>query len=181
MSTHNWDEDLTDPASEQELVQRISKRCAYFAQSFEAYSAKLSTVGFTTAELNKALLGNCVESYFADIQRLKLFHGMERADRYKIAGYTFKWFSKIRPIQVGGLVPKDQTAQRWMLLINADFAVFQAINIAKIDRTKMGNDLARLLVYTAHYRDIEGGTMAILFASLARQYPRTPRLAVVAA
>ena len=38
MSDHNWDEDLTDHKSDQELRQRIGRRSAYLLQSFEAYN-----------------------------------------------------------------------------------------------------------------------------------------------
>jgi hypothetical protein len=181
MSDHNWDEDLTDHKSDQKLRQRIGRRFAYLLQSFEAYSNKLAQIRLSTAEMNKAVLGTCVERYFDDITWVKKTHGLERADRYKIAGYTLKWLSKLRPIQVGGKVPADQNAQRWMLLVNADFALIQAIAISRIDRRKMDNRFARDLTYAAQYRDVDGAAAALQFLALARLYPREQKNTAAAA
>lgn len=173
----NESDDLTVPTDETDDLKRAARRCAYFVAAFNAYNAKLQNVGLHSAVMNKVLLGNCIESYFLDIRRLKTFHGMERADRFKIAGYSLKWLSKIKPIQVGPLEAVPPAAKRRGLLINADFALICAMSIAKVDYAKVDQRIRSGLLYAAHYRDIEGGNMALQMLTLAQAYPRTPGVA----
>ncbi|HYD29523.1 MAG TPA: hypothetical protein VEB64_01485 [Azospirillaceae bacterium] len=97
---------------------------------------------------------------------------MERADRFKIAGYTMKWWSKIKPIQISPIANLSSNLIKRSLLVNADFALIIALSIAKIDRTSVGNRLSRALLYCAHYRDLDGGIMAMEMETLARACPK---------
>jgi len=45
MSDHNWDEDLTDHKSDQELRQRIGRRSAYLRKGSEIPSARALIAG----------------------------------------------------------------------------------------------------------------------------------------
>lgn len=164
--------DLAEAPSEADERQRIVRRCAYLYQAFEAYNKKLSVTGLQGAEMNKALLLHAVESYFLDIRRLKTFHGMERADRYKIAGYFLKWISKIKPIQIGPIGGLSPDLQKRGILVNADFALIHALTIANIDQAKIHSRLIVSLLYSAHYRDLDGGVIAVALESLAKAFPR---------
>jgi len=165
-------DDLAGPLSEAEERARIARRCAYLYQAFEAYNSKLVATGLSSATMNKVLLLNAVESYFLDIQRLKAFHGMERADRFKIAGYFLKWLCKIRPIQVGPLGNLPPNLQKRGIVVNADFALIHALIVAKINQPNVEPRLVMSLLYSAHYRELDGGVMAVTMESLARAYPR---------
>lgn len=172
MPPDDFYDDLTEAATEAEEDRRIAKRCALFDRAFNAYNGKLSAQGLEGVWLNRTLLINFVESYFLDIQRLKIFHGMERADRFKIAGFTLKWWCKIKPIQVGPLGALPAELQKRGLLVNADFALIKALSIAWVDHTRMEKRLTDALLYTAHYRDFDGGVMALEMETLAKAYPK---------
>ncbi|PWC62542.1 hypothetical protein TSH7_04320 [Azospirillum sp. TSH7] len=92
---------------------------------------------------------------------------MERIDRYKIASYTLKWLCKIRPIQVGPLGSLSRDVQKRGLVVNADFALTQAFSIANINSKIIGTRLRNSILYSAHYRDIDGGVMAVTLEALA--------------
>lgn len=169
--------DFAEAESESAEQKRIARRCAYLYESFEAYNRKLSATGLHGAEMNKALLLHAVESYFLDIRRLKTFHGMERADRYKIAGYFLKWISKIKPIQIGRLGSLSPDLQKRGILVNADFALIHALTVANIDQARVNSRLLISLLYSAHYRALDGGVMAVALESLAKAYPRLPLVA----
>lgn len=159
MTSDNAD-DLSVPLTPGQENTRNATRCAFFLQLFEVYQSKLVQSGVLDAEMNRTLLGNAVESYFLDIQRLKSFHGLQRANRYKRAGFTIKWLCRIRPIQVRGIDGLDRRAQRRALLVNADFALIAALNLCRIDHERIDKSLVEGLLYTAHYRDAEGNVMA---------------------
>lgn len=168
-------DDFSIPLSDAEEVERSARRCTFFSSAFSAYNAKLQNIGIHSACMNKSLLGNCIESYFLDIRRLKAFHGMELADRFKIASYSLKWLTKIKPIQIGPLETLPENLQKRGLLINADFAIICSLSIAGIDLSKVEPRLRNGLLYAAHYRDIEPGNMALHLLTLACAYPRISR------
>lgn len=166
MPQRSSDSDFGLPANEEEFRRRIICRCVFFEKAFDLYQTKLVALGFEAASMNRVLLLNCLESYFLDIMRLKIFHKMERADRFKRAGFMLKWFCKIRPIQVGPLVGLTPGLRKRGMLVNADFALIQALSIAGVKR--VDERLIAALLYTAHYRDFEGSVMALEMATLAR-------------
>jgi hypothetical protein len=155
-------------------LKRSAKRCSYFLSTFEEYNSRLVKIGLKGATMNRILLGNAVESYFLDIHRVKVFHGMEKADRHKVAAYSVKWLSKIKPIQVPDFaVHADETdLQKRLILINADFALMNALIFAKVDRRKIDDEsIYTDWLYTAHYRYIDGGVLAQMFEAAARAWP----------
>ena len=50
--------------------------------------------------LNNTILGDAITDYFADIDRLKEFQGIEYANKNKITAYTVYWLLKRKPIQI---------------------------------------------------------------------------------
>ncbi|MFS2010291.1 hypothetical protein ACCD06_10510 [Azospirillum sp. CT11-132] len=160
-------DDFVDLQDEVAESKRTVRRCAYLAQAFGFYNQKLQSSGLVDAEMNTALLLSAMESYFIDVRRIKDFHGMERIDRYKIASYTLKWLCKIRPIQVGPLGSLSRDVQKRGLVVNADFALTQAFSIANINSKIIGTRLRNSILYSAHYRDIDGGVMAVTLEALA--------------
>lgn len=163
----DYTEDFIESADEVAENARIAKRATFFCQAFDSYNEKLITSGLDSAVMNKALLLNAVESYFIDVRRIKKFHGMERIDRFKIASYTLKWLCNIRPIQVGVLGNLKPNLQKHGLLINADFALTQAFAVAGVRSVMIGKRLRSSLLYSAHYRDFDGGVMAVTMQTLA--------------
>lgn len=59
------------------------------------------------AEINGRRLGYAVCDYFADIIRMKEFHGIDHANLNKIYAYSSYWFLRRQPIQLITKVEKD--------------------------------------------------------------------------
>lgn len=78
-------------------------------------------------EINTDLLGQVVLNYFEDIERLKSFEGINRANEDKIYGYETFWLLRDKPIQV---IDKDMPYE--YLYINEK--VFASILISKMLR-----------------------------------------------
>ncbi len=155
---------------------RALKRCQYFDATFTAYAKQIKKRGLEKIQLNRLQLAHAVESYFLDIQRVKDFHGMERADHFKVAGYTLKWLSKIRPIQILDEPPPNapNDLQRRVLLINADFALINALVFAGVDRKQIPDEGIYLdWLYTAEFRYIDGGVIGQMLEAAARSWPAT--------
>lgn len=175
MNGDDWLSDYCKPQSADEFDRRIAIRAAYFAELFYAYAERLVKAGLSSVTISKPLLLNCVESYFVDIQRVKDWHGMERADRFKIAAYTFKWLTKVKPIQIGDVSSAAPLVKKRAMLVNSDFASINALFIAGVNKVSMDEEFTRRLLYTGYYRSVEEGTLAMLLESWARLYPRMPK------
>ena len=68
------------------------------------------------AYINKRLLINMLVNYFADIERLKEFHIIERVNTTKIFAYGVFWLLRLSPIQLRDEIPDSK------LFINETFA-----------------------------------------------------------
>ena len=107
--------------------------------------------------LNDDLLSIVVGSYFDDIYRFKDYSNSNLADNHKQAGYTIKWISKIKPIQIKQSTPTDKN----ILLVNSSFALFAGFtfldnNVANI----ISSSYLDHLIYSTLYRDISGRQLA---------------------
>ena len=108
-------------------------------------------------ELNTDLLQLVTGSYFDDIYRFKDYSNSNLADNHKQAGYTIKWISKIKPIQIKQSTPTDKN----ILLVNSSFALFAGFtfldnNVANI----ISSSYLDHLIYSTLYRDISGRQLA---------------------
>lgn len=79
------------------------------------------------AKINSRRLGYAVCDYFADMIRMKEFHGIDHANLNKVYAYSSYWFLRRQPIQLAADVEKDTD-----LYINELFIVNNLI--AKVKR-----------------------------------------------
>lgn len=72
-----------------------------YASLLKQIEVILDSMGLTNEDvmINTELLDFVVLDYFADIHRLKRFHGIELANVQKIYAYTFFWFLRKKPLQ----------------------------------------------------------------------------------
>lgn len=119
---------------------------------------------FQNSYLNHPILLNCVESYFKDIDRLKQFHKMKRADGRKKAGFTLKWIVRSRPIQMYEGARIDVP----LLLANEFFAIRAAIPQLDVDEWELSEEFGNLLLYTLRYRPLDEGVLHPLMYLLER-------------
>lgn len=181
-----------DIASLDNAVERQAKILERFKQldaNFAVYNARMRAKGVDIFHMSRPLLMQAVQSYFHDIRRLKDFHGIAIADHFKIAGFTVKWLSRLRPIQVAQFDPADDDLGERALMVNAQFAVMEALVVADIDHLKLADiiaarmdgsakvetaDLIGNLMYNCVYRDIDGNVLAQNFLALHLLAPRQP-------
>jgi hypothetical protein len=107
--------------------------------------------------LNDDLLNIVVGSYFDDIYRFKDYSNSSLADNHKQAGYTIKWISKIKPIQINQHAPTDKN----ILLVNSSFALFAGFTFLDKNVTNIiSASYLDHLIYSTLYRNISGRQLA---------------------
>ena len=114
---------------------------------------------FRATYMNSHLLSVATRSYFLDINRTKIFHKIKLADRHKQCGYTMKWISKIRPIQ---LFNQDIYGY-WSHLANEAFAFYCGTAYLELpDDFSLDDNSWQALLYTLHYRELSGDHLSLL-------------------
>lgn len=170
--------------------RKCVERFETLSNNFKEFKKKLtSRIGgrANVFVINDHLLMHAIESYFKDIKRLKDFHPIARADRFKIAGYTIKWLSKIRPIQVRPFDLTDEELALHATMINARFAVMVGLSVAGVDHQVIiansekpltgtiddqSHSIVETMIYSAVYRDLDGTAWAQLLVALHTAYPK---------
>jgi len=114
--------------------------------------------------INNELMEQVVIDYFADIKRLKDFHGMDKVDPTKIAAYMAHWVLKRKPLQIKVSVSEETYAKMPFLLdINEWFASYILISMLLDMRNRLVTDLEILrrwnsfnltLIYFLIYRSV---------------------------
>jgi hypothetical protein len=111
--------------------------------------------------VNKKLIDEIVLDYFADIKRLKDFHGIKKADLSKIAAYTTYWVLKRRPLHIKESVSEEiYTKNPFLIHMNEWFASYLLKSIVFdmgnrfINEEDLGkwNNFDNLLTYFLTYR-----------------------------
>jgi len=108
--------------------------------------------------LSHHVLTSCIESYYIDIERLKgLHHNSKWADSHKRAGFTMKWISHLRPVQITSYTGSISTADRKIILTANDFYVFwSGMSFLNVNSTQLTDDMIKNCVYSLRYRPISG-------------------------
>ena len=146
--------------SEDTRKEQVLNRCSTLVALYQEFINKYNDPHRGSVYLNKDLLYIVVESYFDDIYRYKEYSGSERADQHKQAGYTIKWISRIRPIQLN----QDTLIDKQTLFINSSFAIYCGFSFLdlKIADTITPHFFKHLL-YITQYRQLSGKQLATMF------------------
>jgi hypothetical protein len=91
----------------------IEERFNIFLSMVNSFISSIPTGKFV---VNDYILMHSLLCYYSDVQRLKDFHRMEKANLYKIVAYESYWFLQRKPIQV---IANDED----LLYINEKFVV----------------------------------------------------------
>lgn len=109
-------------------------------------------------------------SYEIDIERWKPFHDILIPDNHKRAAFIFKWLSKMQPIQLLSCIGTD--AAPYELGANGYFAMLGALGELHVDMKEFSvSPEAKVIYYTAMYREIIPESWAIIFCLLEKAYP----------
>jgi len=90
---------LIDEFSEEKLESRfqfIQYECLDILKRFNSETLDTSIY----FDVSGSIVQDIVINYFADIDRLKKFHGINKVNSIKIASYSSYWVSKLKPIQL---------------------------------------------------------------------------------
>jgi hypothetical protein len=120
----------------------------------------------TGIALNQATLLRATVSFWEDILRVKAYHPIEQADRYKKAAYIFKWIAKMRPVKPVVDHPNDIRPQD--MNANAIFAVLCACGYLGLDTAVIPEEEFKRLRYSATYREINADEWATIFFQLKK-------------
>ncbi len=109
---------------------------------------------FQNLYLCHEVVGNIVVSYFDDIDRLKRYHAtIKLADQHKIAAFTAKWITCLKPIQIiEGQLTHTKDVK---LLANEYFAFYAITSILQISNVKnIPESLRYNMLYMFRYRHL---------------------------
>ncbi len=81
-----------------DLNQRILSRFSKLLTEIQQYVVLLHAADY--AYVNTQLLVKAIIDYFEDIEKLKLFEGMDRANEAKIYAYEAFWLLRRKPVQI---------------------------------------------------------------------------------
>jgi hypothetical protein len=111
-------------------------------------------------QLNESILFQVVVSYFQDIDRFKEYTGAKFANSHKQAAYTFKWISKLRPVQIQGKPNQDIKE----LMFNSIFAIYASLSfLSPLVLANISDEYFGQLLYFSTYRNISGRHLSSTF------------------
>jgi hypothetical protein len=101
---------LIESFGEEKLRDRYELLLAKSETLINSFCDSLDTELKKCFYINELIVQDIIINYFADIDRLKKFHGIDKVNSIKIAAYTAYWFSKLRPIQIikSGIVDLEE-------------------------------------------------------------------------
>ena len=146
---------LIDEFTEEKRFQYLKFECNDILKRFNSSSLNLHD----SFRVNDSIIQDIVINYFADIDRLKKFHGIDKVNSIKIASYSGYWLAKLKPVQVYN-TPTKQTIIDYRKLfsqINEKIALALIMGISfdqSIQKscTKELVEFLKFLVYTLVYR-----------------------------
>lgn len=140
----------------------------------------LREAGFPeSVECNERILYHVLLDYYADIERLKDFHGIDYTKSDKINAYLIYWIVKRKPIQFAEYSDKEKD-----IFVNERFACYLLVNecllLPKNANTKLSKDNLKkfdnyieYLLYYFKYRTVSAQVIELLIESfkIGRCFP----------
>ncbi len=141
---------------------RVIKRSLFLERTFNALRDELGA-HFQHLRMNRAVLSIVVKSYFDDVTRHKDYHGSERVDEVKQAGFTIKWIAKLRPVQFE--CDESETTTK-LLYVNEIFAIRAGLAFMERSPDEVPEPIYADLLYTLHYRHVDERMLFLWLATL---------------
>lgn len=82
-------------------------------------------------ECNERIMLNVLLDYWTDVERLQVFHNIERVRTEKIVAYTISWLIRRKPLQFVKFPPEERD-----IFVNERFAAYLMINECLSDDNK---------------------------------------------
>ena len=150
---------MVTPVAETENEERVLARMHSLVQLYGKLPKE-----YQASYLNKNLLRIAVESYFADSDRTKLFHGIPRSNPYKKAAFTIKWIAKIKPIQLY----EDSPVTKHLSIVNSVYAIYTGLSHLEIKDSSISAEFMGEFLYTIQYRPLDEGVLGTMMYLLQR-------------
>ena len=155
-------EEIIGTLPEKNVLERLDTLVNTFDVAFE---------GWKDIHINVKLLRHVVESYFFDLERMKVFHGIDLADQHKRAAFTMIWITKLHPVQLH----TNANMTEALLVINEWFAIHAGLAHLDINVSDISRGYIRNLLYILHYRqpspEILASAMYLLECSCLAKKP----------
>jgi len=155
-----------DEGKQKEFVRlRARIRAKVIEKNFRLFTKDWPLELQEQCTLNRQLVVVLSESYFKDLDRKKEFHGIDKADVHKCAGYMAKWIMRFRPVQL-----QTEQAGAKVLLANEFLALTMAFMFLKIDAKRVPSELFKTMLYALRYRHNDGNAWAMSFYLLQQAF-----------
>jgi hypothetical protein len=115
--------------------------------------------------VSKTILYQVIIDYFADIHRLKSFHGIDKVNQDKITAYTLFWVLRRKPLQL--LDDAEDSAdfinERFVIsflqlsLFNEDYTI-----LVSPEKKNDHENFFRSLLYSTKYRNIDAQMIELI-------------------
>ena len=139
----------------------IKKRYDYMEERALAFIKKSELEN--DVYLNHKILDAVILDYFADLERLKDFEGIEHANKNKITAFMSYWWLKRKPLQIRNNIDKEE-----LVYINEKFIStliskdFMAINSSKTMSNKQCEKCVQHIFYHLKYRAYTAQTLELM-------------------
>ena len=142
---------------------RAEQRCVLLEKIFDEFKAHSAAGPYM--ELDAYALYSAAVSYFEDVDRHKQFHGIERIEDVKQAGFTIKWLAKFRPIRFSCEGRGDEGAS----VFHRTFRHTVRTLVHEIwPEGSAGSALRREVLYTLRNRNLDERLLFIWLETLKR-------------
>ena len=155
-----------------EMVEKIGEKKFYdrlsdLQKTADNFISSANFDGYVVC--NPRILLQVQLDYFADLYRLKDFHGIEHAKTEKILAYELAWLLKRKPLQF-----KEYTDKERDIFVNERFAVYLIINECLLSGEKRFVDATaykafekyqELLFYYFKYRETNPQVIELIIES----------------
>lgn len=151
---------LTNEMKDQILLQ-ICKTWRFFYIDFIKTQIQANLIN--GIQINMNILQEAISHAFVDIERMSQFHlppADRRPDRHKWSGFMAKWIAKMRPIYC--TIPGKAKHNEIIQTLNAHFATYIFRCFLYLKPNAYHDSLAKNLLYSFHYRDERGETLALI-------------------
>ena len=118
------------------------------------------------AFVDEDLLHHAVMDYFADIQRLKDFHGIELANKNKIVAYEAHWILRRKPIQI--VKERSNDADVWYLNEAFLTTLIAQECLSPYESEPLGDSIGMMrdyldhLLYHLKYRNVDAQSLELV-------------------
>ncbi len=149
--------------NDSDLNSRMRNRFSSLYTQIQEYILKLGAGNY--AQINVKLLGKAILDYFEDIERLKLYEGINRINEAKIYAYQSYWLLRRKPVQIintSGIPDVGNYLNEYIIAFMLISSMYKeaGISISSPDPKRLS--FLRLLIYNFKYREFTQKSLELM-------------------